>query len=64
MTSPFGAVAGAVSAHDLHSGMGAQLRFQDAAGQNVDALAGLCVDQHGGVAVAAGYLELITLVEL
>ena len=48
-----GVGAGAVAAHDLDAGMLAQPGLHDvggAAGQHIDALAGLGVDEHGGVA--------------
>ncbi len=58
----FGIGARAVPAHDLHSGMGSQPGLQNigrAAGQDVDPLAGLGVDQHGGVAVAPAQSEVV-----
>ena len=54
--------AGPVAAYDLHAGMPAQPRLQYVslpAGQDIDPLAGLGVDQDGRVDLAAAQREII-----
>ena len=57
-----GVGAGAVAAYDLDAGMLTQPGFGHiggAAGQYVDALAGLGVDEHGGVTAVAARREVV-----
>jgi hypothetical protein len=58
----FGVGAGAVSAHHLHAGMGAQPRLHrrgQPVGQDVDALAGLRIDQDARVLPRAAQREVV-----